>query len=251
MPEEIPERFKSPAEVAEIVRVQRVVESAMRAALQYLSAATAPAGAMVQTEIAQVLQSANCESPEGCIVAAGPASAEPHFSGEGAVATGVPVVIDIYPRDTATGWWADMTRTVCLGKPPAELERMYEAVENAIEVAERLIAPGVACATVYDAVHDYFTNCGFATSGTGREFRFAEGFVHSVGHGLGQSVHEAPAINARSGHTIELGDVITIEPGLYYHHIGGVRLENLYYVGENGLELLTDFPLELELSLTS
>ncbi len=169
-------------------------------------------------------------------------SAEPHEIGKGSIEKGVPIVIDIYPRSKRTGYFADISRTVCIGEPPARLQHMYDAVLAAQECVLSLIKPGMACSEIQDAVDALFVEKGYTTSGKGKEFLFAEGFVHSLGHGIGTHIHEAPRIGRGSTDVLEEGDVITIEPALYYSNIGGVRLEDMVYVTASGAENLTQFP---------
>ena len=110
-----------------------------------------------------------------------------------------------------------------------------------------MIQPGVPCADIHNAVVHYFKKAGYETSGSGKEFSYAEGFVHSLGHGVGKEIHEAPHISGKSTEVLQEGDIITIEPGLYYKNVGGIRLEDLLYVTADGYENLTTFPKKFEM----
>ena len=240
-------RTKSSSDIAAVQAVQQAGVAAMLAVWEYLQSATEPTAEAAHDVIDMVLAEHDCESPAGHIVAAGPASAEPHEIGSGVISRGVPIVVDIYPRSKETGFWGDLTRTVCLGTPPAELQKMYDTVLRAQEQAIAMVGPGVRCADIHHAVETVFAEAGFETSGQGTEFPFAEGFVHSTGHGVGQNVHEAPKVSGKSEDVLQPGNVITIEPGLYYKRIGGVRLEDLLVVTETGYRSLTTLPKKLRL----
>jgi len=227
--------------------VQRAAEAATAAVIDYLRSTDTPTAELAQATIRAVLTDHQCDSPEGLIVAGGLMSAEPHERGSGQLVPGTPIVIDIYPQSTATGWFADMTRTVCIGEPPSELQKRYNAVAEAQRRAIAMVAPGVRCLDIQNAVEEYFLHAGYQTTGRGTEFQFAEGFVHGVGHGVGKAIHEHPHLTRQSPDVLEVGDVITIEPGLYYRDIGGVRLEDMLYVTETGHHNLTTFPKVLEI----
>jgi Xaa-Pro aminopeptidase len=230
--------------VAAIEEVQRAAEAAMGKVVEYLKTEN-PTSEEAHKIIDEVLEAHGCESPEGHIVAGGVFSAEPHEKGTGLLKAGEPIVIDIYPRSKTTGYFADMTRTVCIGEPPKRLQEMYDAVLAAQELAISMVKPGANCKAIQEAVERLFTERGFETSGTGKEFAFAEGFVHGVGHGVSKIIHDTPRIGRDSNDVLSEGDVITIEPGLYYKDIGGVRLEDMLLVTHDGSRNLTRFPKRL------
>lgn len=240
-------RNKSAVAVEEMLSVQQATEHAMGAVMSYLRSAQCPTSEEAHAIIDSVLASYNCESPNGHIVAGGMQSAEPHEFGSGKLEKCAPIVIDIYPRSKKTGYFADMTRTVCIGVPQPELKKMYDTVLAAQELAFSLIRPDAVCQDIQKAVEQFFVSAGYATSGKGKEFSFAEGFVHSIGHGVGKDIHEAPHFGRKSLDILREGDVITIEPGLYYKTIGGVRLEDMVLVTADGFQNLTGFPKQLQL----
>jgi len=233
--------------VTAIMVVQQAVEVAMAEVEQYLKNTKEPTSESAREIIESILQSHNCESSEGMIVAGGPSSAEPHEAGKGMLRVGEPIVIDIFPRSKETGYFADMTRTVCIGTPSSELQKMYDTVCEAQKLAIGMVAPGVKGAVIHQAVWDFFEQAGYKTNGKGSLFTYAEGFVHSLGHGVGQVVHDLPRLSAKSEDVLQVGDVITIEPGLYYRHIGGVRLEDMLLVTDDGYRNLTQYPKKLEI----
>lgn len=240
-------RKKGPKEVALIKEVQSATRKAMTAVIEYLHTCEAPTSEEAHAIITSILIKHHCHSPQGYVVASGKQSAEPHEIGRGHIKPGVPIVIDIFPQSKKSGYFADMSRTVCIGKPPIELQKMYDAVLAAQELAILMIRPGVSTKEIQYAVEDFFDREGYLTSGKGKEFEFAEGFVHSIGHGVGLSVHEEPHLSRRGSGVLLEGDVITIEPGLYYKNIGGVRIEDMLLVTESGSKNLTNFSKTFEI----
>lgn len=238
----ISERYKSAEHVASIREVQNATEVAMDKVLVYLQSTGTPTSAEAHKIIDSTLSQYNCESPKGHIVAGGVQGAEPHEFGSGLIQKGVPIVIDIFPRSTVTGYFADMTRTVCIGTPSPPLQKIYDTVLEAQELAISMLRPGVVCFDIQCTVEAFFISAGYMTSGKGKEFAFAEGFVHSMGHGVGLNIHESPHFGKKSTDVLMEGDVVTIEPGLYYKNIGGVRLEDLLLVTAGGSQNLTHFP---------
>ena len=171
------------------------------------------------------------------IASCGADTALPHAKGKGQLFANQPIVLDVFPRDIETGYFADMTRTISKGKPSDEICRMYDTVHEAKELAVSLIRAGVSGADVHNAAADYFTKKGYVTAGT-------SGFIHSLGHGVGLAIHESPSLSVRGG-VLEEGNVVTVEPGLYYPGIGGVRLEDMGAVTEDGFDRFTTFEEEL------
>ncbi len=240
-------RNKTQLDITAINQSVAAAESAMTAVISYLQQTESPNSEDAKAVLDRTLEEHNCESPEGRIVAGGLGTHEPHYMGTGVIEWNQPIVIDIYPRSIESGFYADMTRTVCLGEPSPELLAMYDAVKQAHAKSVAMLGPGVQCSDVHNASVEVFESLGYKTSGTGTLFKYAEGFVHTVGHGLGKHVHEAPSLGAASEDVLQVGDVVTVEPGLYYKHIGGVRLEDLFVITENGYKQLTSLPLELRI----
>ena len=238
---------KSVEKIEAIKETQVATEAAMQAVIDYLKSSDQPSSEVAHEIIDSVLAEHNCESPEGHIVASGKQSAEPHEHGRGLIGKGEPVVIDIFPRSKDTEYFADMSRTVCVGKPSSELQKMYDTVLAVQEMAISMVKPGVKCVDIQVAAENFFQEAGFETSGVGKEFKYAEGFVHSIGHGVGKDIHEEPFLTKKSDLVLKEGDVITIEPGLYYKDIGGIRLEDLILVTADGYENLTNFPKKLNI----
>ncbi len=185
----------------------------MAAVFNYLKEEKRPTAKRAHQIIDEVLEKYGCASPHGHIVAGGRESAEPHAIGSGRLRRRQPIVIDIYPRSLKTGYFADITRTVCLGQPSAKLKKMYDTVLRAQKLAINLVKPGAKCADLQAAVQTFFRASGYKTSGKGKEFLYANGFVHGLGHGIGKNIHETPSLGRKTKDILRVGDVITIEPG--------------------------------------
>lgn len=232
---------KTPEEIEMMQETQRATDAAMAAVVEYLRTTNLPTSDEAHAIIDRVLAEHDCESPQGHIVAGGIQAVEPHEHGHGPIQKGVSIVIDIYPRLKRTGYFADMSRTVCIGEPSGELQRMFDTTLAAFELALGMVKPGVACKSIQETVEKFFADSGYETTGKGKEFTYAEGFVHAIGHGVGREIHERPHINRRSEEILQEGDVITIEPGLYYQRLGGIRIEDMVLVTHEGSRSFTQF----------
>ncbi len=167
------------------------------------------------------------------IVASGPRSALPHGRATNRkLQAGELVVFDL--GVVLDGYCGDMTRTVFLGKPPARIRRLYEAVRVSLQRAHEAVRAGIPAADVDAAPRKYLERRGLA--------RY---FVHSTGHGVGLEVHEAPSIGPGSAETLRSGMVITLEPGAYVPGLGGVRIEDMVVVRPRGRENLTTVTTEM------
>ncbi len=180
---------------------------------------------------------------EHTIVSCGPQTVDPHHCGHGFLRPHRPIVMDIFPRHDTTRYYADFTRTVVRGTASPKLRKIYAAVREAQDIACRTIRDGVDGQKVHQAVTKYFESLGYRT---GKIRGRMQGFFHSTGHGLGLEVHESPRLG-RGRDVLKAGQVVTVEPGLYYKGAGGVRLEDLVVVTKNGCVNLTKFPKTLEI----
>ncbi len=234
-------RVKRPDEIACIRESQQAAVIAMRAACAMIAQSredragilyqgrTVLTSEAVRRCIAEALLKQDCHCGE-TIVACGLQAADPHARGHGALKAHVPIVIDIFPRHQEHGYWGDITRTVVKGDPPNKVKRMFAAVKAAQTAALQEIRAGVACARVHRAAVAVFDRYGFETRRTETGFT---GFIHSTGHGVGLAIHEAPSLGGTAGR-LRAGDVITVEPGLYYPDTGGVRIEDTVVVTHEG-----------------
>jgi Xaa-Pro aminopeptidase len=257
-------RAKTGVEVEGVRRAQAAANAAMRAAAELLREAEPAPGndghahlvvdgaeltsESVRARMREVAAELGAPMPEDVIVAAGAAGASGHEEGAGPLPAGVPIVVDIWPRDERSGCWADMTRTfVAADEPAPDVAKWHELSEAALEQVYSILRPGVTGRELFDAACDVFEAAGEPTQRTkadGEPLR--DGFFHSLGHGVGLEVHEEPALG-RTGHDrLVPGDVVAIEPGCYRNGYGGVRLEDLVLVTDDAFERLTEFPYALE-----
>jgi Xaa-Pro aminopeptidase len=177
---------------------------------------------------------------EDTIVAGGIDACDPHGIGHGPLMANEFIVVDIFPRLRDSGYHADVSRTFFKGNPTAEQGRMYDAVKCAHDAAIDRAHAGVPVATLMAATLEFFEGRGFRSS---RVASPPHGMFHSLGHGFGLDVHEPPTIGNGDG-ILRAGMVVTVEPGLYYRQIGGVRIEDDILVGENSSEILTKIPYD-------
>ena len=243
---------KTDEEIAHVREAQAANEAAMRATEDLLEAAAVEDGTLVyegdpltservKEEIEVTLLRHGC-GLDDTIVACGADAADPHDQGSGPLRADEAVIVDIFPRSKTTGYHADMTRTFLKGDPSEEIREWFDLTHEALDAALDAVEPGVTGADVHDVVCDIYEAAGHDTL---RSNATAEtGFIHSTGHGVGLDVHELPRI-APNGEELEPGHVITIEPGLYDPSVGGVRIEDIVVVTDDGYENLTSYPVEL------
>lgn len=197
---------------------------------------------MLRRFVAVKLLDYDCEAPH-TIIACGIQGSDPHELGHGPIRPNQTIIMDMFPHSTNTFYWADMSRTVVKGKASDEVKRIYDAVLTAQEKALAMLGPGVNGADVHRVVLDTFSRLGFKTEYVqGR----IQGYFHGTGHGVGLDIHEKPSLGDR-GSILKPGHVITIEPGLYYHETGAVRLEDIGLVTETGFRNFARTPKFLEI----
>ena len=161
------------------------------------------------------------------IVAGGSHAARPHHEpGERLIVAGEPIVIDMGAR--YRGYCADLTRTIWVGEPDATLREIYPIVASAVEAVFERLHPGVSGADMDAAAREHIAARGYG-----------DAFSHGLGHGVGVRVHEGPSAHKDSTDELKPGNVITIEPGVYLPAWGGVRVEDVVLVTEDGFEVLT------------
>jgi Xaa-Pro aminopeptidase len=247
-------RSKNAAEVAGLRRAQRACEAALDIAREMLRNADANGtltldgepltSERIKVEIERVF-SEHGVAAEEFIVAHGAQTAVGHDMGSGALRPGEPIVFDLFPRDRESGVYSDMTRTYVVGEPTAELAEYHRLTREALEMATEAVKPGVNGRALMQLVCDFFDGHGYPTQLTKKPGEVLDsGFFHGLGHGVGLEVHERPWIS-RAGDDLVPGDVITLEPGLYRAGYGGVRLEDILLVTDDGAEVVTQYPYDL------
>jgi Xaa-Pro aminopeptidase len=181
--------------------------------------------------------------PSHTIIAGGDQCVDPHNEGYGPLKAHSSVIFDIFPRSQKTGYFGDLSRTVVRGKASEKLKETYEMVRQGQEVGFRFIKDGADGREIHQKILDLFTQKGFPTGKIGGRM---QGFFHGTGHGLGLDIHEPPRI-AGVPSVLKSGHVVTVEPGLYYLGLGGVRLEDVVLVTDKGNRNLTKYPKFLEI----
>jgi len=245
---------KSTAEIAHIRETQQVAVIAMRAATAEIGRATVSGDQVllrkgkpllaedIQQLIMRVALESNCIARD-TIVACGADGADPHKQGEGPLLANTPIVIDIFPQNMGHGYWGDITRTLVRGTASRNVRAMYHAVRAAQQAALTFVKPGVKTANVHACAMEEFVRRGFRTYHDGAR---PVGFIHGTGHGVGLDIHEAPGI-CTGEERLKSGNVITIEPGLYYPEDGGMRIEDTIVVTPRGWRYLVPCEKKLEI----
>jgi Xaa-Pro aminopeptidase len=250
-------RRKSDYELAGIRRAQKAAEAGIAVARELLARAERANGGLsldgealtceLLKEHIQAEFLRHGALAEEMIVSHGPQTAVGHDMGSGAIGADDVVLLDLFPVDLESACYADITRTFLVGDGPDELREWYALCREALELAAAEVRPGADGAAIHRLASEFFAERGFPTQLTKQEGEvLRDGFYHGLGHGVGLEVHEAPGLGML-GQELVAGDVITIEPGLYRHGFGGVRVEDLLLVTEDGYERLTDCPYDLEI----
>jgi Xaa-Pro aminopeptidase len=168
---------------------------------------------------------------------------DPHEEGHGPIRAHAPVVMDIFPRSERTGYFGDLTRTVVRGRASERLRAVYALVHEGVRLGHRRVRDGADGTAIHREILALFEARGYRT---GLQDGRMQGFFHGTGHGLGLQIHEPPSISVRPS-TLRAGHVVTVEPGLYYLGLGGVRIEDVALVTRTGSRNLTRVPKFLEL----
>ena len=248
-----PEReAKSEKEVEMIGRALRITERGLKRAIEILKVSNPGTGKrlywggktltseMLRAEIDSAILRAG-GIPTGTIVAGGDQGCDPHERGFGPLYANSLIILDVFPRDAKTGYFGDMTRTVLRGRASDAQRKLWETVKAGQALALKKIKAGVNGITIHKAIQKFFAERGFPTEvRKGRRV----GFFHGTGHGLGLEIHEHPRLQKV---TLKNRQVLTVEPGLYYPGLGGVRQEDVVVVTKSGCCVLSRFPKRLEM----
>jgi Xaa-Pro aminopeptidase len=241
-------RAKAEHELAGIRRAQVAADAAMATAADLIRELRAGlTSEEVRAAMEAVCDAHGCDLPADVIVSHGPQSADGHESGHGEIGAGEPVVVDIWPRDRSSRCWADMTRTFVAGggEPDPELVEYWQLTREALDLVYPEVRAGADATAIFARSCEPYIAAGKPTQLTKRPGEvLRDGYFHSLGHGVGLEVHEAPGLG-RLPDTLRAGDVITLEPGCYRQGYGGCRLEDLVVVTDAGCEVLTNFPYDL------
>lgn len=251
-------RVKTAHELEGIRRASHAVEAGMGVGLELLRSARRSNGVLtlggepltcerIKLEVERAFAEHGAAA-EMLTVSHGAQTAVGHEGGSGPIASDDVVLFDLFPRDRESACYSDFTRTFSIGPAPEELREYHRLAKEALDLAAAALRPGVRGSDIHRLVCDFFHEHGHQTQlhkPAGESIE--SGYFHATGHGVGLEVHERPGIGRLGSEPLVAGDVIALEPGLYRKGFGGVRVEDLFLVTEDGAELLTSFPYEFEL----
>ncbi len=243
--------IKTNEEVEAIKETQKYLEEALDEAIRFLRVCTIKDGfiwydkkQVTSEDIKRIINlrlvKNNCNAKH-TIVSCGNDAVEPHNEGYGALKANEQIIIDIFPQSMNTMYYADMTRTIVKGKAPLKLKNIFETVLKAQQLAISIVKTGVDGKDIETKVREYFEKNNYKTNFNDKK----QGFIHNLGHGIGLEIHEYPRVGG-SSFKLQEGNVITIEPGLYYEDKGAVRIEDMILVTKNSYINLTKYPKYLE-----
>jgi Xaa-Pro aminopeptidase len=250
-------RVKTDAELAGMLRAQRAAEAGMDTIRDLLRRAAVVDGLLVlggepltveriKSAMSQTF-AAHGTTADEFIVAPGAQGAVGHDMGSGPVRAGVPIVVDIWPRDNESSIFCDMTRTYVVGDVPDDVREWHRLCKQALDRAISEITDGASGRSIFDGTCEIFEAAGVPTQRTKEQGKpLSDGFFHGLGHGVGLEVHEQPGLGLASKLPLKAGDVVTVEPGCYRQGYGGVRLEDLVLVTGGAAENLTRYQYDLE-----
>ncbi len=247
-------RSKDPTELGHLRAAQNLTEKCMSYACTTVANATADSDGVLHCDgspltserLARMIDvfflEHGASTPHGSITAGGPIGADCHHRGAGALKTAQPVIIDLFPFISATRYNGDCTRTVVHGDIPEEVARMHAAVVEAKQAAQGITKAGVTGDEMHRATIAVLAKHGYGVTMPDDDAPDTHcAMVHGTGHGIGLDVHEPPLLDV-GGPALIAGDVITIEPGLYCKAIGGIRIEDMVVVTEDGYENFNRLP---------
>lgn len=246
-----PERErKNEAEVRAIGRALRITETGMARGIEVLRQSRISGKKLLwgKESLTSEILRAEIDSailraggvPANTIVAGGLQACDPHERGSGPLRPHELIILDIFPRDGTTGYFGDMTRTVVRGRAGDAQRRLWETVQRGQRMAFKGMKPGASGMALHESVKTFFAGEGYPTEQ--RNGRWV-GFFHGTGHGLGLEIHEEPRFGRT---TFKPGQVLTVEPGIYWPGVGGCRIEDVGLVTETGVRNLSRFPQEVE-----
>jgi len=226
---------KDTAEIAAIARAVEIADAAFLHILGVLRPGLSEDDAALELEMFMRRAGAERLAFE-TVLASGPRSALPHGRAtDRTMREGELVTLDFGAM--WQGYCSDCTRTVVLGNADERQRHVYRVVLDAQAQALSMIRAGVACRDVDARARTVIAEAGFG-----------EAFGHSLGHGVGLEVHEGPRLSPQEDAVLEAGMILTVEPGIYLPGWGGVRIEELVVVSEDGCRILTHAPNDLQFS---
>lgn len=248
-----PEReAKTKEEIRNLSRALRITEAGLARGMEVLRACKAGRGKKLEwngkTLTSEILR-AEIDSailraggvPAGTIVAGGDQACDPHERGSGPLRAHELIIIDVFPRDAKSGFYGDITRTIVRGRASEEQRKLWETVREGQALALTKMKAGVDGLKLHNQIKQLFADRGYPT-----ELRNGKnvGFFHGTGHGLGLEIHEFPRFQKT---VFKKGQSLTVEPGLYYPGLGGVRIEDVVVLTARGVRVLSKFEKRLEI----
>lgn len=248
-------QIKQAREVRQITGAQRAAEAGLQAGIDLIRQARITSrggleqggGALTAERVKETINTVLLKLgfvATHTIVAGGAQGCDPHNEGRGPLPAHRPIILDVFPRSQKDGYWGDITRTVVRGRAGDKVRALYRSVAEGQALALSQCRPGAGGREIHQSVRDFFDSKGFPT---GLKRGRMQGFFHGTGHGVGLEIHEPPYIGSRTESILRSGQVVTVEPGLYYSGVGGVRIEDLILITPRGHRNLTRFPKELEI----
>ncbi|MFQ5950414.1 MAG: M24 family metallopeptidase, partial [Nitrospiria bacterium] len=245
--------IKTDEEIAAIQQTQAAIEEAVDEAVDLLRQSDNKEGFLylngtrltseaVRQRLHLSLMGKGCIA-QHTIVACGTDACDPHNEGSGPLRANEPIILDVFPRSIGSRYYADMTRTVVKGTASDGLKRLYDTVLEGQMLGIDHVKDGVPGQEIHEKITHLFEERGYHTGKVGGRM---QGFFHGTGHGIGLDIHEPPRIS-KSDWVLQEGEVVTVEPGLYYHEIGAVRIEDMVLVEKEGCRNLTTYPKFLEI----
>lgn len=253
---------KEPDEVEEIEAMQKVAEKVVAEVIDLIAACGVDSrGTLIHREngrsqpltvdrlksvIGRLLIEKGCVI-EDLIVAPGPKSADPHYSGDpnDEIKANQPIIIDVFPQNLRRRYFTDMTRTVVKGKAPREIRKMFDVVMEAKDACLDALHAGIHGSEMFNLCCDVLEKAGYETVRGGRQIE--KGFTHGLGHGVGLEIHEYPSLSEVYRFPLKEHSIVTVEPGLYDPAVGGVRIEDIVELTAKGCRNLTKMNVQLEI----
>ena len=246
-------QFKTPQELEAVKEALGIAEAGMARGHEILRASKAAkdgtlrwrrrvlSAELLRIEMELAVVRAGGEARGDTIVACGEMACDPHERGKGPLSANQLIILDIFPRDSHSGYFGDLTRTVVRGRASEAQRHLWKTCLAGQERILQALRPGLKGQKIHEEIKAFFAKSGYPT--TIRNGRWS-GFFHGTGHGLGLEIHEEPRFVAA---TFRSGQVFTVEPGIYWPGVGGVRHEDVIAITNQGHQLMSNFPKELEL----
>ncbi len=225
---------KTEEEISFIVTAQQIAEGALKRAISHAKPGMTERELMAEINYAMVIGGAEKYSFE-TIVAFGANTAQPHHHpSDKKLEKNELILVDMGAK--YCGYCSDMTRTFCIGNPGQQLTDVYNIVKSAQEYAIKNIKAGMTCHDADALAREYIKSNGYG-----------ENFGHSFGHGVGIDIHEDPRLGTGSETVLQKGMVVTAEPGIYISGLGGVRIEDMLVIGDDGVTDITSYDKKLNI----